>query len=1247
MLPVFVPMYPEGDKEHEGDGWYFARSGKRYWGQFGAAGALLVRKGANGKNEYLLGKRAAWMSSGGGKWAYPGGAHSNAENAFFTLRTVASEVKEELGIDLDDYQFSGLDEFDSQVEPDWKYTTLFIPEPPSGFPEPKISDIETELTGWFTADDIKQMDAQGSLHESMSAVLDELLAKGEETVFSTEQVHLDPDSDAPKAFVARYGMSSGDIQRMAEDLSRHFRDFRARLATKLETQNSIEDTLKGIPDAKKDSLSALRITFEGLLKEVWSGPKLTPDELDEKFHGILLNALDGNLDEDDDARDEVTLGSTVVDGVRIEPTGAPVREIENPLPLSESGIAGVPSLGSAVALVRSGAENIDRPPGGLAAVAAAVDGVDIEDLEVRVFPVVTPDGENRIRLKFKLTAWSGTMLAEKIEKSIDGAGQKLGWTKTDAGRVQLQASTLDSATGKLILSNDKVNPGYGAYQGASANDVFPWEDDGISYFIDPDDAETPDSSPRIEFIRSTADPRRLGIPTGQYIGAPAAFHNLVTIDLPYDATESDIADALRLAGVRDVRSADRTDANTLIENKLMSQFSGDTNPAYNVLKPELRADMLEGIENKWGAKAEDVDIVNSSSGRIEYLLPESVAEKLVKNTGVTYMLHTIHNGLRDEIYAEQQRRHEEGRINNIPYEETVMTLAQKSEVAAKFIARLLAKGSLQSTVTRSTEGIPVRGWSTLEDIATGGADYVFLSPRDIKGAISLANDGLNPTDIEFIWESKPLFRNMSTYANAYDAYGERSDGTKIFEVRSGYSEFIVKNQVSFDTLDTLSVAAGVKGPLIEELTQMGITEIGGKPLDEVIEIVGERSKSRVAEEKGMSAEEVAKVAQTLSDAGIEGIDYDDYTWSLKAAFPEKFPDGFIPAPAGSKVIMAPDTYLTVGGAYKDAVGLTVLEPNGQIYVYHKNGEDSTKPELVWQAGQGGAEKLADHLAESAKSGNLVKKYLPKPGEFGSMQTSTGITEHSAKIVYVVGLKDASADVQVGAYPNVPGGHTGADQPVVSATVEPPSLETIMAAYRMWIGSGDPASSVLSILSAYLNVRIPLELRVILTEIINAVNTGDMRWEERNPEFLSKVTKKMTELSVRNSSQAGARAMTADGEEIAVLPMSSLKELIETRSYVNDYVLLEVMSGKGKGSTRRVAHIQTIDQGDHTGNIALYIPTEENALILPLDKNKNVVFGPGNRFGTFTSRGIKYRIKPIPAVKNQTKPAQSSEPTDGR
>ena len=185
-LPFFMQM---GDDP--GDGYFWSSSGNRFWGRYGAAGTLVrYRDPDTGEYRYLLGKRATWISAGGGKWGIPGGAHKDLEASEEPTTTAFAELKEELGVDLGGTTDDPVDgpgivsEFHfSDLDPDWSYDTFIVDVDKSLANSATISDSETSEIGFFTLDEIKEMADNGELHPAFASSIDDIidLAKGSES----------------------------------------------------------------------------------------------------------------------------------------------------------------------------------------------------------------------------------------------------------------------------------------------------------------------------------------------------------------------------------------------------------------------------------------------------------------------------------------------------------------------------------------------------------------------------------------------------------------------------------------------------------------------------------------------------------------------------------------------------------------------------------------------------------------------------------------------------------------------------------------------------------------------------------------------------------------------------------------------------------------------------------------------------------------------------------------------------------
>ena len=171
--PFFAPR-GGGNQPGNGEGYYFSTNGKRYWGKYGAAGALVRRKNSDGEYEYFLARRAKGMSVGGGKWSFPGGAHKDKDNSKLSGATAIEEFREEVGGDIS--SLKPIHTYTDQVAPDWKYDTYVFEVGPDELDDLRSMDGESTDTGWFTASDIMQMAEEGKLLDSFKRSAKEVLA---------------------------------------------------------------------------------------------------------------------------------------------------------------------------------------------------------------------------------------------------------------------------------------------------------------------------------------------------------------------------------------------------------------------------------------------------------------------------------------------------------------------------------------------------------------------------------------------------------------------------------------------------------------------------------------------------------------------------------------------------------------------------------------------------------------------------------------------------------------------------------------------------------------------------------------------------------------------------------------------------------------------------------------------------------------------------------------------------------------
>ena len=483
--------------------------------------------------------------------------------------------------------------------------------------------------------------------------------------------------------------------------------------------------------------------------------------------------------------DENFQGPAAKSAPKTKTTGAGAAPVivDSPADWKLSNFEGVPALPDAIAK----ALDTDVTKAAMRGASAAVDADSIEDLDVRVMHVRDENGVDNIQLKFKLTNWAGKKRIAEIAKMTESERVENG--------IQVEP---------LRIQRINVGPD-GVGQISSTENAFT-NNNGRTYTITTNDGIV------IRIHRANADAGDQF--TKSYGETPArAFHNTVQIQAPVDATEDQIANALALAGVSEVRPATPADAQILVENRLMSIFDAQTDANTN-LKGEKRAESLENVKNKWGLTVDDVIVTTGASGRIEYRLSEEGARKIWEATGKP---EALSHGLRNP--------------GVLSY---TMSDDEKVKAMVDWVVGFVdnPQGGLLSTTTRWTEGVGGHGQSSTADIGTGGADYVFTRPTKSADRKKYGTTDWIPT---LYFDPLRAYQRLDFYANYTDAFGKRSKNKDVISAaKVGAYEVMFKHRLSWDELDVMVVSKEMHPGIIEGLKARGIDTIGGRPIEEVI-----------------------------------------------------------------------------------------------------------------------------------------------------------------------------------------------------------------------------------------------------------------------------------------------------------------------------------------------------------------------------------------------------------------------------
>jgi hypothetical protein len=414
-----------------------------------------------------------------------------------------------------------------------------------------------------------------------------------------------------------------------------------------------------------------------------------------------------------------------------------------------------------------------------------IDAADIEDLDVRVMKMRNAEGKDILRIKYKLTSWSGAVYVNRLENIKENANQRDEIRKIEnvSPFVQIPRSVIDENGVGTVLQGE-----------------YSFEGNGETYEITP--LNFPDAT--IRFTRA--------IDRG-YNGATnaKAFDNLVEIDVPIDATPEQIQEVLKAAGVSNPRPSTEEDARVLVENRLMSIFGGKTDPTENPSGKE-RKDLLKKIEDVWGITPDKVIVSVGASGRIETRLSPEDAQKIVDATGTRYLAHDLTG--------------------------TTTLVSTYYDLIANILSS--PQAALLSTTVRWTEGIGGEGQSSEQDVGTGGADYVFTTPfSETSGPVEFPTSGYN-----FVFNAAKMFERLDFYSNQTDEFGRRYKSADVIQgAQAGGYEVMFKHRIGFDALEYIVVTSeSRREELLEVLQDRGITRVGDKSIEELVIVTGRKTQ---------------------------------------------------------------------------------------------------------------------------------------------------------------------------------------------------------------------------------------------------------------------------------------------------------------------------------------------------------------------------------------------------------------------
>lgn len=463
----------------------------------------------------------------------------------------------------------------------------------------------------------------------------------------------------------------------------------------------------------------------------------------------------------------------LADKFTVEGPGFSVETVEGPADWGTTPFKDVPSLKDALDLAQS-ANEAEAANGA----QVLIDSGDIEDLKLRV-QKVDKNVQKRIRVSFKLTNWAGNAFTKLLAKKED----------IDViDRARLDQYQIGEKGGLFSISEWDANAVDGYNKGRSYRGTL---SNGVEFQF-------------VRANRSAATPDFFK--KGGSSNGPVSLHNRVELLLPENATPEDIAAALQeLGAIQTVRPATKADFVGVAENKIISLFGKKGNGAKNY-EGELRKQILDEVKKNYDFTAEDMEIRvdDQQKGILQYLLPEKVAKQLATIYGVDYFRHNF-------------------KSSNLPSDD---------KERADFVYDLLFKtgGGLYSTIIRWSEGINTYGQSSSSDLAGVGAGYVFTRKTPKMDLNQGAYKGL-----DFYFNGVQLIRRPEFYGSTSDEWGKKYEDMDYLNLLKSpnATEVLFKDNLSWADLSGISLDSPARKILLERLTQEGITDIEGKPVNEL------------------------------------------------------------------------------------------------------------------------------------------------------------------------------------------------------------------------------------------------------------------------------------------------------------------------------------------------------------------------------------------------------------------------------
>jgi hypothetical protein len=676
-------------------------------------------------------------------------------------------------------------------------------------------------------------------------------------------------------------------------------------------------------------------------------------------------------------------------------------------------------------------------------------------------------------------------------------------------------------------------------------------------------------------------------------GSAMSYDNTVRIYLPLDATEDQVAAALRAAGVQDVRAGTNEDLKVIAENRLLSIFKQYTDPAKNVEDQQVRDELLDSIKKHENVTVDDIEFRISDTGRVEMMFSEEKAKELAQRLEIDRFEHEVPNMRAGMMYYVDNPNIMFGGISAVPREYT-------ATAAAKSILRTVSANRLNSTMTRLLEGNQDTGLSSDSDIKKGSADYVFTTPMNVKTSLSDFTSEDSAHDLSntiFVFSAEKLLRRLDIYGNREDQFGQRFNNHDIYAeidlstYRSAY-EAMFKHDVDFgEYLTYISVAEDIRNEILDMLSQSGITTMYGIPVEELFVVHGDvPNRERIAKQIAENADLVEDIEQKQLSMGANPIEFRAFTNVVAKVWDFESDTGttwFMPAPDGSKILG-----LVRPGSENPTMDIYVQEPSGGLYLY--SGSD------------------AESLTAYDMTTEYMRRAVSKSGLTHTLDVLNNADSYSAIekfFTYMYGTEDENV------FTGFKSGISKFDLPqyvpagvvnhYLSEDTWRESLNNLIEWYYDDNGTRKTTDiSMSTVLASWAVSNMPIEAREALETMIDTLADG-----------------------IRPVVSAGTPTSAAPSY------VSSLEYFIETGNIIGGIAGLETTYNSGEKTITVIYTVKrrVLEKEDGKIAIVLAVATDNGTRLFELKEPTDLIFNKKTGIGTFSTASAQYRIQPLESV----------------